>query len=234
MKENSKSYRLYQGYGDNIVRKDITIPEGLEFYVNRLDRDDSSIDKDRYDLLAVVPYSKEKMDIISSNDLIAAVFENIFDKYIIWHIRDVIPIDPDFPITLTVPVIDEMYFKMTYINLEKITRLVHKLRLLKWLKDPKSESDNDIQNIIDDNTDTIYYAKIHGITENGCLDITYNYIKNVWNFEDEPLIRREFVEIRNIFNNIFNAVLQSTYLLVDKQEFDCALNGTLLSLGVMF
>lgn len=229
MKENSKIYRCYQGYGDNMAIKDIIVPEGVVFYVNRHDRDDSSLDKDRYDLLAVMPYSKEKMGIISSNTLITDAYENIFDKYIIWQIRDIIPIDSDFPITLVAPVIDEIYFKMTKVNDSKATEMMRKEGVIDHFFDP--EYINDIQNIIIDNTDTIYYAKIHGISECGYLDITYIHVKNSWNHEDEARIDRQNVELRNIFDN---TSLQSNYSLVDKQEFDYALNEALLSLGVMF
>ena len=229
MKENSKIYRCYQGYGDNMAIKDIIVPEGVVFYVNRHDRDDSSLDKDRYDLLAVIPYSEEKMDIISSNTLITDTYKNIFDKYIIWQIRDIIPIDSDFPITLVAPVIDEIYFKMTKVNDSKASEMMRKEGIIDHFFD--SEYINDIQNIIIDNTDTIYYAKIHGISERGYLDITYIQVKNSWNHEDEARIDRQNVELRNIFDN---TSLQSNYSLVDKQEFDYALNEALLSLGVMF
>ena len=228
MKENSKIYRCWQGYGDNKAIKDIIVPEGVVFYVNRHDRDDSSLDKDRYDLLAVMPYSKEKMGIISSNTLITDAYENIFDKYIIWQIRDIIPIDSDLPITFTAPVMDEIYFKMTHTNGSKITELLNEKHLIDRLGDP--EYINDIQNIIDDNTDTIYYAKIHGISECGYLDITYIHVKNSWNHEDEAGIDRQNVELRNVFDNIS----QSKHSLIDEQEFDYALNEALLSLGVMF
>ena len=228
MKENSKTYRCYQGYGDNMAIKDIIVPEGVVFYVNRHDRDDSSLDKDRYDLLAVMSYSKEKMGIISSNTLITDAYENIFDKYIIWQIRDIIPIDSDFPITLVAPVIDEIYFKMTKVNDSKATEMMRKEGVIDHFFDP--EYINDIQNIIIDNTDTIYYAKIHGISERGYLDITYIHVKNSWNHEDEARIDRQNVELRNIFDNIS----QLNYSLVDKQEFDYALNEALLSLDVMF
>lgn len=228
MKENSKTYRCYQGYGDNMAIKDIIVPEGVVFYVNRHDRDDSSLDKDRYDLLAVMSYSKEKMGIISSNTLITDAYENIFDKYIIWQIRDIIPIDSDFPITLVAPVIDEIYFKMTKVNDSKATEMMRKEGVIDHFFDP--EYINDIQNIIIDNTDTIYYAKIHGISERGYLDITYIHVKNSWNHEDEARIDRQNVELRNIFDNIS----QLNYSLIDKQEFDYALNEGLLSLGVMF
>lgn len=227
MKENSKIYRCYQGYGNNMAIKDIIVPEGVEFYINRHDRDDSSLDKDRYDLLAVIPYSKKKLDIISSNTLITDAYEHIFDKYIIWQIRDIIPIDSDLPITLTVPVMDEIYFKMTHVNSSKVTELM-KGYLFDRLKDP--ESINDIQNIIDDNTDTIYYAKINGINENGYLDITYIHVKNAWSHEDEAYINRRNVELCNIFD----IMSQSKYSLIDPQEFDYALNEALLSLGIMF
>lgn len=228
MKENSKIYRCYCGYGDNMVIKNITVPEGLEFYINRHDRDDSSIDKDRYDLLAVIPYSKEKMDIISGNNLIANTCENIFDKYIIWQIRDIIPIDSDFPITFTVPVIDEIYFKMTKMN-NRIMEMMHKERLLDCSNAP--EQDGTIQNTINDEVnDVIYYAKIHGITENGYIDVTYNHVKNAWNGEDIAMITRESIEIRNIVTK----GLLSNYSLIDEQEFDYALNESLLRLGVMF
>ena len=229
MKENSKIYRCYQGYGDNMAIKDIIVPEGVVFYVNRHDRDDSSLDKDRYDLLTVMPYSKEKMGIISSNTLITDAYENIFDKYIIWQIRDILPIDSDFPTTLVAPVIDEIYFKMTKVNDRKATEMMRKEGIIDHFFD--SEYMNDIQNIIIDNTDTIYYAKIHGISERGYLDITYIQVKNSWNHEDEARIDRQNVELRNIFDN---TSLQSNYSLVDKQEFDYALNEALLSLGVMF
>ena len=229
MKENSKIYRCYQGYGDNMAIKDIIVPASVVFYVNRHDRDDSSIDKDRYDLLAVMPYSKEKMDIISSNTLITDAYEHIFDKYIIWQIRDIIPIDSDLPITFTAPAMDEIYFKMTHVNNSKITELLNEKHLIGRLGDP--EYLNDVQNIIDNNTDTIYYAKIHGISERGYLDITYIQVKNSWNHEDEARIDRQNVELRNVFDN---TSLQSNYSLVDKQEFDYALNEALLSLGVMF
>ena len=229
MKENSKIYRCYQGYGDNMAIKDIIVPESVVFYVNRHDRDDSSLDKDRYDLLTVMPYSKEKMGIISSNTLITDAHENIFDKYIIWQIRDIIPIDSDFPITLVAPVIDEIYFKMTKVNDSKATEMMRKEGIIDHFFD--SEYMNDIQNIIIDNTDTIYYAKIHGISERGYLDITYIQVKNSWNHEDEARIDRQNVELRNVFDN---TSLQSNYSLVDKQEFDYALNEALLSLGVMF
>ena len=228
MKENSKTYRCYQGYGDNMAIKDIIVPEGVVFYVNRHDRDDSSLDKDRYDLLAVIPYSKEKMGIISSNTLITDAYENIFDKYIIWQIRDIIPIDSDFPITLVAPVIDEIYFKMTKVNDSKATEMMRKEGIIDHFFD--SEYMNDIQNIIIDNTDTIYYAKIHGISERGYLDITYIHVKNSWNHEDEAKIDRQNVELRNVFDNMS----QLNYSLIDKQEFDYALNEGLLSLGVMF
>ena len=228
MKENSKTYRCYQGYGDNMAIKDIIVPEGVVFYVNRHDRDDSSLDKDRYDLLAVIPYSKEKMGIISSNTLITDAYENIFDKYIIWQIRDIIPIDSDFPITLVAPVIDEIYFKMTKVNDSKATEMMRKEGIIDHFFD--SEYMNDIQNIIIDNTDTIYYAKIHGISERGYLDITYIHVKNSWNHEDEAGIDRQNVELRNVFDNMS----QLNYSLIDKQEFDYALNEGLLSLGVMF
>ena len=228
MKENSKTYRCYQGYGDNMAIKDIIVPEGVVFYVNRHDRDDSSLDKDRYDLLAVMSYSKEKMGIISSNTLITDAYENIFDKYIIWQIRDIIPIDSDFPMTLVAPVIDEIYFKMTKVNDSKATEMMRKEGVIDHFFDP--EYINDIQNIIIDNTDTIYYAKIHGISERGYLDITYIHVKNSWNHEDEARIDRQNVELRNIFDNIS----QLNYSLIDKQEFDYALNEGLLSLGVMF
>ena len=228
MKENSKIYRCYQGYGNNMAIKNIIVPEGVEFYINRHDRDDSSLDKDRYDLLAVIPYSKKKLDIISSNTLITDVYEHIFDKYIIWQIQDIIPIDSDLPITLTVPVMDEIYFKMTQVNSSKITELMNKGYLFDRLRD--SESINDIQSIIDDNTDTIYYAKINGINENGYLDITYIHVKNAWSHEDEAYINRRNVELRNIFDNI----TQSKHSLIDPQEFDYALNEALLSLGIMF
>ena len=230
MKENSKIYRCYQGYGDNMAIKDIIVPEGVEFYINRCDRGDSSTGKDRYDLLAVMPYSKEKMDIISSNSLITDTHKNIFDKYIIWQIRDISPIDSDFPITLVTPVIDEIYFKMTKVNDSKATEMMRKEGVIDHFFDP--EYINDIQNIIDNNTDTIYYAKIHGISKDGYLDITYIHVKSVWNHEDEARIDRQNVELRNIFDNIIS--LQSNYSLVDKQEFDYALNEALLSLGVMF
>ena len=59
---------------------------------------------------------------------------------------------------------------------------------------------------------------------------SYNYVKNTWDFSDEMLIRRQIIDIRNIFDNI----IQAKYSLVDKQEFDCALNDSLLRLGVMF
>ena len=229
MKENSKIYRCYQGYGDNMAIKDIIVPEGVVFYVNRHDRDDSSLDKDRYDLLAVIPYSEEKKDIISSNSLITDAYKNIFDKYIIWQIRDIIPIDSDFPITLVAPVIDEIYFKMTKVNDSKASEVMRKEGIIDHFFD--SEYMNDIQNIIIDNTDTIYYAKIHGISERGYLDITYIQVKNSWNHEDEARIDRQNVELRNIFDN---TSLQSNYSLVDEQEFDYALNEALLSLGVMF
>ena len=229
MKENSKIYKCYQGYGDNMAIKDIIVPEGVVFYVNRHDRDDSSLDKDRYDLLAVMPYSEEKKDIISSNTLITDAFKNIFDKYIIWQILDIIPIDSDFPITLVAPVIDEIYFKMTKVNDSKASEVMRKEGIIDHFFD--SEYMNDIQNIIIDNTDTIYYAKIHGISERGYLDITYIQVKNSWNHEDEARIDRQNVELRNIFDN---TSLQSNYSLVDKQEFDYALNEALLSLGVMF
>lgn len=228
MKENSKIYRCYQEYGDNMAIKDIIVPEGVVFYVNRHDRDDSSLDKDRYDLLAVIPYSEEKMDIISSNTLITDAYKNIFDKYIIWQIRDIIPIDSDFPITLVAPVIDEIYFKMTKVNDSKATEMMRKEGIIDHFFD--SEYMNDIQNIIIDNTDTIYYAKIHGISECGYLDITYIHVKNSWNHEDEARIDRQNVELRNVFDNIS----QLNYSLIDKQEFDYALNEALLSLGVMF
>ena len=228
MKENSKIYKCYQGYGDNMSIKDIIVPEGVVFYVNRHDRDDSSLDKDRYDLLAVIPYSKEKMGIISSNTLITDAYENIFDKYIIWQIRDIIPIDSDFPITLVAPVIDEIYFKMTKVNDSKATETMRKEGVIDHFFDP--EYINDIQNIIIDNTDTIYYAKIHGISERGYLDITYIHVKNSWNHEDEAGMDRQNVELRNVFDNIS----QLNYSLIDKQEFDYALNEALLSLGVMF
>ena len=228
MKENSKTYRCYQGYGDNMAIKDIIVPEGVVFYVNRHDCDDSSLDKDRYDLLAVMPYSKEKMGIIFSNSLITDAYENIFDKYIIWQIRDIIPIDSDFPITLVAPVIDEIYFKMTKVNDSKATEMMRKEGIIDHFFDP--EYINDIQNIIDNNTDTIYYAKIHGISERGYLDITYIHVKNSWNHEDEAGIDRQNVELLNVFDNIS----QLNYSLVDKQEFDYALNEALLSLGVMF
>lgn len=224
MKVNSKSYRFYQGYGDNMVIKNITVPSGVEFYVNRHDRDDSSIDKDRYDLLAVTPYNKEKMDIMSSNNLITDMPENIFDKYIIWQIQDVTPIDSDLPITLTVPVIDEIYFKMTKVNNNRITEMIHKEHLLACSDAP--EQDDTLQNI----TDIIYYAKIHGVTENGKLDITYNHVKNAWNGEDEAMITRGLIEIHNAFDEL----MQLNYSLVDEQEFDYALNESLLRLGVMF
>ena len=229
MKENSKIYKCYQGYGDNMAIKDTIVPEGVVFYVNRHDRDDSSLDKDRYDLLAVIPYSEEKKDIISSTTLITDAYKNIFDKYIIWQIRDIIPIDSDFPITLVAPVIDEIYFKMTKVNDSKATEVMRKEGIIDHFFD--SEYMNDIQNIIIDNTDTIYYAKIHGISERGYLDITYIQVKNSWNHEDEARIDRQNVELRNIFDN---TSLQSNYSLVDKQEFDYALNEALLSLGVMF
>ena len=87
----------------------------VEFYASRHDRDDSSVDKDRYDLLAVIPYDEEKMNIISDN-IIFDTCINIFDKYIVWQIRDISPIDSDFPITLVAPVIDEIYFKMTKVK----------------------------------------------------------------------------------------------------------------------
>lgn len=228
MKENSKIYRCYQGYGDNMAIKDIIVPEGVVFYVNRHDRDDSSLDKDRYDLLAVMPYSEEKMDIISSNTLVTDAYEHIFDKYIIWQIRDIIPIDSDLPITFTAPVMDEIYFKMTHTNGSKITELLNEKQLIGRLGDP--EYINDIQNIIDNNTDTIYYAKIHGISECGYLDITYIQVKNAWNHEDEAYISRKNVELRGVFDNIS----QSKHSLIDEQEFDYALNEALLSLGVMF
>ena len=229
MKENSKIYRCYQGYGDNMAIKDIIVPEGVVFYVNRHDRDDSSLDKDRYDLLAVIPYSEEKKDIISSNSLITDAYKNIFDKYILWQIRDIIPIDSDFPITLVAPVIDEIYFKMTKVNDSKASEVMRKEGIIDHFFD--SEYMNDIQNIIIDNTDTIYYAKIHGISERGYLDITYIQVKNSWNHEDEVRIDRQNVELCNIFDN---TSLQSNYSLVDKQEFDYTLNEALLSLGVMF
>lgn len=228
MKENSKIYKCYQGYGDNMTIKDIIVPEGVVFYVNRHDRDDSSLDKDRYDLLVVMPYSKEKMGIISSNTLITDAYENIFDKYIIWRIRDIIPIDSDFPITLVAPVIDEIYFKMTKVNDSKATEVMRKEGIIDHFFD--SEYINDIQNIIIDNTDTIYYAKIHGISECGYLDITYIHVKNSWNHEDEARIDRQNVELRNIFDK----TIQSKYSLIDEQEFDYALNDSLLRLGVMF
>ena len=229
MKENSKIYRCYQGYGCTTAIKDIIVPEGVEFYINRCDRSNSSLDKDRYDLLAVMPYSKEKMDIISSNSLITDTHKNIFDKYIIWQIRDISPIDSDFPITLVAPVIDGIYFKMTKVNDSKATEMMRKEGVIDHFFDP--EYINDIQNIIDNNTDTIYYAKIHGISKDGYLDITYIHVKSAWNHEDEARIDRQDVELRNIFDN---TSLQSNYSLVDKQEFDYALNETLLSLGVMF
>lgn len=229
MKENSKIYRCYQGYGDNMAIKDIIVPEGVEFYINRCDRGDGSTGKDRYDLLAVMPYSKEKMDIISSNSIIPDTHKNIFDKYIIWQIRDISPIDSDFPITLVAPVIDKIYFKMTKVNDSKATEMMRKEGVIDHFFNP--EYINDIQNIIDNNTDTIYYAKIHGISKDGYLDITYIHVKSVWNHEDEARIDRQNVELRNIFDN---TSLQSNYSLVDKQEFDYALNEALLSLGVMF
>ena len=228
MKENSKIYKCYQGYGDNMSIKDIIVPEGVVFYVNRHGRDDSSLDKDRYDLLAVMPYSKEKMGIISSNTLITDAYENIFDKYIIWQIRDTSPIDSDFPITLVAPVIDEIYFKMTKVNDSKATEMMRKEGVIDHFFD--SEYMNDIQNIIIDNTDTIYYAKIHGISECGYLDITYIHVNNSWNHEDVAGIDRQNVELRNVFDN----TSQLNYSLIDKQEFDYALNEGLLSLGVMF
>lgn len=228
MKENSKIYKCYQGYGDNMAIKDIIVPENVEFYASRHDRDDNSLDKDRYDLLAVIPYDEEKMNIISDN-IIFDTCVNIFDKYIIWQIRDIIPIDSDFPITLVAPVIDEIYFKMTKVNDSKATEMMRKEGVIDHFFDP--EYINDIQNIIIDNTDTIYYAKIHGISERGYLDITYIHVKNSWNHEDEAGIDRQNVELRNVFDN---TSLQSNYSLVDKQEFDYALNEALLSLGVMF
>ena len=227
MKENNKSYRLYQGYGNNMALKTITVPENVEFYASRHDRDDSSVDKDRYDLLAVIPYDEEKMNIISDN-IIFDTLVNIFDKYIVWQIRDISPIDSDFPITLIAPVIDEIYFKMTKVNDNKVNEMMRKEGIIGHLFDP--EYDNIIQNIIIDNTDTIYYAKIHGISECGYLDITYIHVKSAWNHEDEARMDRQNVELRNVFDN----TSQLNYSLIDKQEFDYALNEALLSLGVMF
>ena len=229
MKENSKTYRCYQGYGDNMVIKDIIVPEGVEFYVNRHDRDDSSIDKDRYDLLAVTPYDEEKMNIISGNILITDTHKNLFDKYIVWQIRDISPIDSDFPITLIPPVMDKIYFKMTKVNDSKVTEAMRKEGITDHLFDPECLSA--FQNRVNEEfTDPIYYAKIHGITENGYIDITYIYVKNAWNHEDEARMSRQNVELRNIFDEL----MQSNYSLIDEQEMDCALNETLLRLGVMF
>ena len=230
MKENNKSYKLYQGYGNNMTLKTITVPENIEFYASRHDRDDSSVDKDRYDLLAVIPYDEEKMNIISDN-IIFDTLINIFDKYIVWQIRDISPIDSDFPITLIAPVIDEIYFKMTKVNDDKLTEALRKENIVEYdhLFDPEYRSA--FQNRVNEEfTDPIYYAKIHGITENGYIDVTYNYVKNTWDFSDEMLIRRQIIAIRNIFDK----TIQSKYSLIDKQEFDCALNDSLLRLGVMF
>ena len=208
--------------------KTITVPENIEFYVSRHDRDDSSVDKDRYDLLAVIPYDKEKMNIISDN-IIFDTHINIFDKYIVWQIRDISPIDSDFPITLIIPTIDEIYFKMTKVNDSKVTEAMRKEGIVDHLLDP--ECRNAFQNRVNEEfTGPIYYAKVHGITENGYIDVTYNYVKNTWDFSDEMLIRREIIDIRNIFDK----TIQSKYSLIDKQEFDYALNESLLRLGIMF
>lgn len=229
MKENSKTYRFYQGYGDNMTIKDIIVPEGVVFYVNRHDRDDSSTDKDRYDLLAVIPYDEEKMNIISGNILITDTHKNLFDKYIVWQIRDIGPIDSDFPITLIPPVMDEIYFKMTKVNDSKVTEAMRKESIIDHLFDPACRSA--FQNRVNEEfTDPIYYAKIHGVTENGYLDITYIYVKNAWNHEDEARMSRQNVELSNIFDEL----MQSNYSLIDEQEMDYALNETLLRLGVMF
>ena len=101
---------------------------------------------------------------------------------------------------------------------------LHKEHLLACNDTP--EQDNTLQNM----TDVIYYAKIHGITENGKLDITYNHVKNAWSGEDEAMIIRGLIETHNIFDEL----MQLNYSLVDEQEFDYALNESLLRLGVMF
>lgn len=173
--------------------------------------------------ITIMPYTDELWNLSNNKDQTnnLSVF-NVNNKYIIWLIEQIFPLDDEFPYMKEEPI-----FPITYLQYRTKRVEFNKTVYMKYLNELNSmdlTEDERVRKIGDKYLPIYEYVKIHGFNEQykGNLDITRVTVKSWIDGSEYLSIRKESTDIKNVLNEKLDESLE----YIDETTYNNSFNET--------